>query len=88
MARAVTRYQAGVGPTQSLCHIYAIPENPRDHVKLSLCKMTNVVRNYKADLKLDHPMVCKRCVRLFRRIYNGQGLEITASDLGVSELID
>lgn len=81
----MTKYQAGVGPTMSLCHIYALPENPRDRVKLSLCKTTNVVRNYKADLKLDNPQVCIRCVKLFRAIYAGR--EILPADLGVSELI-
>jgi hypothetical protein len=85
-AGMAVKYQAGVGPTMSLCHIYALPENPRDRVKLSLCKMTNVVRNYKADLKLDHPQVCRRCVKLFRAEYKCR--EILPADLGVSELID
>lgn len=79
---AVT-YQAGVGPSMTRCHIYRVPADPGDRVKLSLCDQVNVVLNYKADLSFKDANMCRRCAVKFLQEFEGVP---TAADVGVTWL--
>jgi hypothetical protein len=71
-------FQAGTGPNMNRCHIYETGQE----LRMSLCGSVNIARNYKADLILNHPAVCRRCVAKFLQL----NPKPTAVDLGVSEL--
>lgn len=85
-AQMIARYQAGVGPQMSVCHIYEVPADPQSRVKLSLCNRVNVVRNYKANFSFNNMNVCVTCKKKFVAAWAGRPL--SPADLGVSSIED
>ena len=78
------KYQAGVGPNMTFCHIYEIPPEG-ERAKISLCGSVNVARNYKGPISIANAKLCQRCFKLLQRKIPS-GSAITADLIGVSSI--